>query len=331
MTPPPADAVTFVCCIESGGLEEMTLLLAESLRQWGGAFATCRVLAVTPRFGPPLARATRRGLERLGVEYLRLTDRNSHSWFGFLNKPAALVVAEELARTPLVAWLDGDILVLREPTDLALDDSLDFAACAFDKNIGSAGPDDPLDVYWHKVADVFGLAIDSLPWVVTEQEQERIRLYWNSGVFVWRRGAGFAQRYLADCEKLLASKVASTTAGIFFTDQVSLGLTMLRMGLRWRALSYEYNYAVGSKMGHLFDPAKLRATRLLHHHDVFWPHYWHQILPRLKEQRPDVHDWVEQHGPLRNPAAWPSRTLGRALRFVRDRKVIAYEATCQRF
>jgi hypothetical protein len=323
--------VTFVCCVESGSLEELTLLLAESLRTFGGAFAGCPFLAVTPRLGAPLARSTRRGMERLGVEHLRLPRANPHPWFGFLNKPAALVAAEERARTPVVAWLDGDVLVLRDPADLALGDGLDFAACAFDKNIGSAGPDDPFDAYWREVAKIFGLDVDALPWVVTEQEGTRIRLYWNSGVFAWRRSTGFARHYLEDCERLLASKVASKEAGIYFTDQVSLGVTMLRLGLRWRPLSYEYNYALGSTIGHLYDAGKLRATRVLHYHDVFWPHYWDQMMPRLKEVRPDVHDWMQRHGPLRNPAPWPNRALARAFTHRRERKVAAYEATCRRY
>src|SRR3954453_10661309 len=112
-----ADTLTIVCCIESGPLEGMTLRLAESLRRWGGAFAQCPVVAVTPRFGPPLGRATRRGLKQLGVEHWRLTARNQHAWFGFLNKPAAIEAVEERARTPLLAWLAGDILHGPGPTE----------------------------------------------------------------------------------------------------------------------------------------------------------------------------------------------------------------------
>src|SRR5438105_1360667 len=111
----PADVLTFVCCVESGPLERMTLLLAESLRRWGGAFASCPVLAVTPRFGPWLSRATRAAFHRLDVTHLRLPGSNQHAWLGFLNKPAALAAAEQHALTPCLAWLDSDILVVGEP------------------------------------------------------------------------------------------------------------------------------------------------------------------------------------------------------------------------
>lgn len=327
----PADTLSFVCCIESGPLEWMSLRLAESLRRWGGAFANCPVFAVTPRFGPPLGRATRAAMDKFSVTHLHAPGGNRRAWFGFLNKPGAVVAAEEHARTPCVAWLDSDILVLGEPAELALSPDEDFAACAPDRNIGSTGPDDPFDVYWQKVAGVFGIDLDRFPWIVTETEKARIRLYWNSGVFSWRRGRGFAAQYRDDCERLLASRVASKQAGVFFTDQVALVLTVLGKGLRWRALSHACNFAIGKKLQGQVDPAGVAVSRLLHYHDALWPASWDASMALLREQRPDVHRWLEEQGPARNPAPWPSRVFARLLRYRRDRKVEAYEAGCPHY
>jgi hypothetical protein len=332
MSPPvPADSLTFVCCIESGPLEWMTLLLAESLRRWGGAFARCPLLAITPRRGPVLSRDTRAGLDRLDVTHLKLPRGNRHAWFGFLNKPAALAEAEDRAQTPCLAWLDSDILVVGAPRELALGPEEDFAACAPDRNIGTTGPDDPFEVYWKKVAEVFDLDLVKFPWIVTETEKARIRLYWNSGVFTWRRGLDLGRHFLDDCERLLASKVASAEAGIFFTDQVALGLTMLRRGLRWRALPHTCNFALGTKIMEQIDPAGVGSASLLHYHDGLWPGGWEGTLRLLRQRRPDVHDWLVSHGPARNPAPWASRALGRVLRWQRDRNVAAYEAECRRY
>ena len=33
--------VTFVCCVEAGPLEAMTVRMIESLRRWGGTFCQC--------------------------------------------------------------------------------------------------------------------------------------------------------------------------------------------------------------------------------------------------------------------------------------------------
>jgi hypothetical protein len=96
-------------------------------------------------------------------------------------------------------------------------------------------------------------------------------------------------------------------------------------------LPFAYNYAMGSKILHLYDPAKLRATKLLHYHDALWPAMWKELITRLDKDRPDVARWLEQRGPLRNPAGWPQRAYSRFFRFLRGRKVTAYEAACQRF
>ena len=50
-----AGRICFVACVESGQLEAQTVRLAESIRRFGGSFADSEILAVTARFGPPLA------------------------------------------------------------------------------------------------------------------------------------------------------------------------------------------------------------------------------------------------------------------------------------
>src|SRR5205085_1505515 len=63
--------ISFICCVESGPLEDQTVRMVESLRRWGGRLAEAPVVAVTPRFGPPLARTTRRALDRLSARHVR--------------------------------------------------------------------------------------------------------------------------------------------------------------------------------------------------------------------------------------------------------------------
>ncbi len=67
---PGTGALTFVCCVEAGPLEAMTVQFSA----W-----------------EPFA------------------------WNNFFNKPHALVLAEQEAETPCLAWLDSDILILAMP------------------------------------------------------------------------------------------------------------------------------------------------------------------------------------------------------------------------
>lgn len=309
--------ICFVACVESGPLEAQTVRLAESLRRFGGSLAESEVLAVTARFGPPLARSTRRRFDELGVRHVRVPSHPRYSWYHYLNKPLALAAAEQLTDAPLLAWLDSDILVLAEPAGLALPPELDFAACVPDRGVvGSTGPESPHDADWRRLCELFEIPVEELPWVVTDRERERIRLYFNSGVFVYRRGIGFSQSYLEMCLTALDTRFGFAHNGEHYTDQLVLGLCMLRAGLRWRQLPEPYNFAVASFLP-APAPDELRGVRLLHYHDTMGPAYFGTLLDQLARGHPEVGGWLRSAAPITDPATPPSRALREALRVAR--------------
>jgi hypothetical protein len=324
-------SMTVVTCVESGPLEPMVLRMVESLRQWGGRFRDSPVLAVSPRFGPPLARSTRRAFDSLGVSYRPIRPVNAYSWMDFYNKPLAVDAAETEATTELVAFLDADILIVGEPEQMALAGVEDFAASATNKTVGSAGPGDEHEPYWEAVCAAVGLRPDDLPWVTTCEEGLSIRAYWQGGVFVYRRTCGYGRQYLDACARLIDSRVISHSSRSFFTEQVSLSLAMARSGLRWRALPLSHNYNVlGAHLAQA-DPELFRQARVLHYHDAMWPASWPAFLRLCESARPDVHAWLERLGPLANPSALPCKVLSRALRHARARRLEAFEAACRSF
>jgi hypothetical protein len=321
--------MAFVTCIESGGLEEQVVRLARSLRRWGGQYADAPIYAVNPRFGVPLGRATHRALDDAGVIFRKIRPTNNHSWNAYINKPLALIDVQEQANTDAICWLDGDILVLDEPTEIAPADDEDFTACVPDKNIGTAADDDEFSPYWREACGVLGLSLQDLPWVTTHREGARIRLYFNSGVFAYRRSLDFGQRFLGDCRKLLDAKIASHESGIFFTDQVSLVLTMRKMNLRWRTLPHACNYAIGGKLEHLIDPAKLASAKILHYHDAMWPAFWPKLLNHLKPVRTDVYDWLASQGPIGGALRGVRKVAHKILVESRRRKRDKFQAQCR--
>ncbi len=312
-----AAPICFVACVESGPLEAQTVRLAESLRRFGGALAGAEVLAVTARFGPPLARWTRQRFAELEVRHERVPSHPRYAWYHYLNKPLALAAAEGLTDAPVLAWLDSDILVLGEPAGLALGPDLDFAACAPDLGVvGSTGPDSPHDPDWRRLCALFGLGVDDLPWIVTESERERIRLYFNSGVFSYRRGTGFSAAYLDACLRVLDARFGFAHNGEHFTDQLVLGIVMHAAGLRWRALPHAYNFAMASFLP-LPDHGALAAAKLLHYHDAMQPSSWPALLSSLQGAHPEAHAWLSAREPLGDPAPPPWRAVRQGLRVAR--------------
>jgi hypothetical protein len=311
------DSICFVACVESGPLEAQTVRLAESIRRFGGSLADSEILAVTARFGPPLARTTRRRFRELGVRHERVPSHPSYAWYHYLNKPLALAAAERLTEATQITWLDSDIVCLGEPEGLVLGPDLDFVACAPDVGIvGTTGPDSPNEAGWRRLCDLVGVDIEALPWVVTDVEQERIRLYFNSGVFSYRRGTGFSDRYLAMCLKVLDGHFGFRENGEHYTDRLVLGLTMLEAGLRWRQLAHTHNFAVASFLP-LPSDEDLGQARILHYHDGMGPHFYATLLERLEATHPDVHGWLASEQPLTDPAPRPWRLVRQGLRVAR--------------
>lgn len=296
---PPTKRITFACCVEFGPLEEGTIRLVESLRRYGEDFAGVQVIAVTPRRGPRLRSATLRRFQQLGVEYVRTVPRNRYSWMPYLNKYFALKVAGSRARGDLVVWLDSDVLVLRPPEELLLGEGQDFAAYPRDKNIGTSGPDDEYEPYWQKVCADVGLTPGDLPWVRTTANDQRVRLYWNSGVFVYRPASGFIDAWREVIEAILDRTDASNLDKLFWADQVALGLTAVRMHARSLNLPGTLNYGIASHFRDHLSAEGLASARLLHYHDSMSEPNWNWFLGELARPLPYRTAWLSAKRPVR--------------------------------
>ncbi|MEX0777511.1 MAG: hypothetical protein WD042_17540 [Phycisphaeraceae bacterium] len=327
---PQTPPVTFVTCIEAGPLEPSVIWMIQSLRRWGGRFANCPVIAVTPRYGPALRRRTLEELDRLDVRYVRQYLEHAYTWYNFLNKPASLVIAERHARTEMMAWLDADVLVAGEPDELHLAENVDWAACPSDRNLGSTGPGDRYEPYWSQLCRVLDLDVRQLPWVTTCREGTRIRFYFNGGICCYRRDSDYAARYLSTCLAALEARCASRDAGLYFIEQCCFGLTVLRFGLRWKALPEDHNYTVGSRVADSFDADAYARARLIHYHDAMWPDFYPRFCQMLRQGQPAMHAWLSQQGPLSARGPLWSRMMTKALKTVRGRRQRKVEAACTR-
>jgi hypothetical protein len=326
MSPP----ITFVTCVESGPLETQVVRLVESLRRFGGAYAGCPVWAVKPRFGPPVGRRTRRDFDRLGVEYRHTSRTDPHDWYAYLNKTQALTVAEAEVPTEFVGWLDADLLFTGDPTELQPGPDRDIAACSSDNSGGTTGPGDKCEPFWREACAAVGLDVDRLPWVVTEREGDRIRLYWNSGVFVFRKGTGLAAEHDRCTRRLLDAGLGSAVTGVFFTEQYALALAAARLNLRYKQLPHSHNYEMGSAIHEQwYREDKLRAARIVHYHDCMLPNFWPNFLGCLRATHPAVAAWLEPLGPLANQAPLPYRAVSKLLRKRRGRGEQRFKAACR--
>jgi hypothetical protein len=324
--------ITFVCCVESGSLEAQTVRMIESLRRYGGKFATAPVIAVTPRFGPPLLKSTLQTFNNLNVIYLRHQSKTSYSWFKFLNKPLALVAAEEHITSEAVGWLDSDLLFLAEPEKLTLLPSEDFLGFPVEsKEMGTIGPGDPYEPIWKDFCRIVGIDIDDLPWIITAQTNERVRLYFNGGIFVYRRSTGFANHYLDICLKLLDSRIGTKAAGynLGIKEMSAIGLVVIKMGLTWRPLPYSHDYVMlTATHNDWYKEELLQEARIVHYHDSMWDPFWSVFLECLRKTHPDVETWLKSLGSMSNQAPVTWRIISKILAYFRTRTEHSYNRNC---
>jgi hypothetical protein len=324
--------ISFVCCVESGWLEYQTVRLVESLRRFGGRFADAPLFAVTPRFGPPLSRATQNVFRACGVKHIRATASQQYAWFNYFNKPLALVSAEEHIRTESVGFLDSDLLIVKEPEQLELAPGEDLLAFPMPlKEMGTTGPGDPYEEFWRASCKVAGIELEALPWVTTAQTQERVRLYFNSGIFVYRRASGFSKEYLRLCRALLDSAVGTDAPnyGLGFKEQVSVAFAAMTLDLKWRALPYSHNYPMFSGTHeHWYSLELLKDARVVHYHDAMWPPFWGTFLRCMQDAQPEAASWLYSLGPMKNDSPLHWRLISRYLRMARRRKAERYRASC---
>lgn len=323
-------SATFLFCVESGYFEGQILIALESIRQFAGVLSDAPVLIVTPRQGPSLSRATLRALADLGATYIYRNMRSSWDWYPYMNKGLAARLADEHAGTEQVLWLDSDVIVVSEPTDLLLTSHEDFACCAVDKNVGSSGPVDPNEVYWQALAEHFGIALDNLPWVQTEYDKHRVRMRLHSGVYSFRRGMGLGRAFADDMESMLASRIAFSRKLPFPGDDVALAFSVVRLNLRWRLLPMSCNYEM-TPDSHIYHPEEARSAQILHFHRTLastdgcaW------FLRELEGFRPDVADWLRARIPLDARTGGVHRSVARRLlRYRRDRRRTRHERLCR--
>jgi hypothetical protein len=279
----------------------------------GGRFAQCPVLAIAPRAGPPVAKSTLREFDALRVRYVRRALRHRFDWLGFANKPHAAVIADELATTKHIVWLDGDVLVVEEPS--ALDapqyDADEVLACVEEIGPVSTGPGDRFEPFWQALAT--GAGVGSQPFTNAGPSAKRIRLHFNSGVFRFRRGSGFAQRYLELFEKLYALRVMpKDDPTMFLHEQIIFSIAAASWPGGFAALDPLYNFHIEPMYEALYPAGQYDHALLLHWHGALrMPDFCATFVERLQSSLPAIAAMVQLSLPLAAPQA-PLARLHRA-------------------
>ena len=296
--PEPGNQTTVVCCIEQGHLEQQTLLMIETLRRWGGPIGQSRVLAVIPRRGARLAPKTTAALEKFGVEVHDASRFNVLPWYNWYAKVAAAQLAEEVATTPVVVWLDSDALIFDPLIELGLPRGDDVTArretlppAVFDEDSSNIE-------FWKRACEVVGVHWDDVPWLEADGPDRPQRLMVNAGINAFRRGRGFSEAY-ADCTlRMMRSHVTSANGNFWHNEQNGLMLAVVKAKLRFRELPRSENHMVFDCQIDGPEAAPTVAdARLIHYSKSMYAPFWDRFISRIQRERPEHSEWLRQRGP----------------------------------
>lgn len=291
-------SVAFVMCVEAGYLEAQSVLLARSLRRWGGELADSQILAYSPRAASRVPETTAAELQDLGVKVIVDDLNQADADYPFANKIHACRHAEQLVDAEVICFLDTDTVFIAEPSALRLAGGADLAVQpVVGKGQGSKGPDDPDDAYWMTSFDLCG--VEPGRFVQTMRDRISIRGYYNAGLVAMRRSAGLADRWATFFRQLRESNHVHPR-GIENLDQHALAMVAASAEPKVEILDWPYNHALPQR-GRFPEPLKSASLDdLVHIHYHRWfnvPDFLGRLDPPLDRNDPRF-EWLDAHLPL---------------------------------
>lgn len=321
---------TFCFCVEAGQIESAGVLLARSIRAFGGAYAASPIYAVRPRLGPELSRPARAAFDDLGVEYVAADLVGSYHWLPHLNKPAALAYVESRAPTDYVTWLDTDVVFLGEPAGLVPDTPFQYAARPADADMGTNGEDENA-AYWAKASALAGLDYRRFQMIRSFPENKLIYGYWHGGVFTYDRAIGCGALHLDYFKRIIDAKISSRRCGIYHTDQVAQTLAAHAAAEEVHVYDWRLNYDFGLEDLVPEKIAQLGECAILHYHAGLAPQNEARMRAILESGTIGAAQTalISAHAPLRTHIAPAPRILRKGLMEYRARLRARHERDCQ--
>jgi hypothetical protein len=204
-----AQSVIFGAFAENGEQLYNALVLAESVRTFGGAFKDAPIWIYAPA---DLLKARRDLVEEHLARGARVkpsdAPRESRR-FPFAGKVYAAARAETEAsgKTAILVWMDNDTVVLREPAEfgLAKGKSLGYRPVTH-QNIGSLYSEAP-NAFWSRVFQKLSVRESALFPMRTVADGKTIRPYFNAGLLVVRPERGIMAKWALNFSALCRDPV----------------------------------------------------------------------------------------------------------------------------
>ncbi|NDJ24627.1 hypothetical protein GS682_23880 [Nostoc sp. B(2019)] len=273
--------IVFLICTEPGRLEQQSLLLAESIRKFGGKLKDTPISSFHPRKGEPISSQTIKLFDSLKVCHQQIILNIDYQDYYLANKIVTSAYAEEHIDAKFLVFLDSDKCFFAEPQEFLLPINYNIGLRPeYGKGIGSEGKNDIQDDYWQKLYKL--LDIKQEIFVRTPIANKKIRGYWNSGIVVARKEAGFFTAWKNNFEKVMQQKL-EPPQGNYFTEMAVLSATACSMAeaLYTFSPSYSYPLPLHNRLAKEYKLNSFDEIVSIHYFNMFAYKDWNKQLAKL--------------------------------------------------
>lgn len=269
--------VVFILCTESGELEQMSMLLIDSIRKFGGNLKDSLICSFQPRKGKEVSKKTISFFEERNVEFIDLNLNKDFIDYPLANKPIVCSYAEKTINTDILIFLDSDTLFINEPIEFILSPKNDVSLRPVDvKNIGVRDISDKNYSYWKKLYSI--AECNDISYVHTAVENEKIYSYWNTGHIIAKTSNNLFSQWEENFYKIMHSNIFPKS-GIFYVEQSCFAATVSAKNLNVKELSNSYNYPI-----HLHH--KLPLEKKIESLEAFTSFHYHKIFNNEPKNNP---------------------------------------------
>lgn len=267
---------------EQGVLEQQALLLIESIRLFTTKYTNSLITVISPRASSRPSTRTLEQLEKLQVNYIALDIKSPCPEYGTTFRILASDYFEKYSKADNLVVLDSDTFFLATP-DLSLQDA-DISVRPVDvKGMCSAGPEDPMDLYWQNLCKCCNVDYDIIPNVTTTVDNLEVKASYNGGFVVAKKTANIFQQtkeyFLKSLESDLKPNkntsckfqaghgiVSSEGFQYWGSSQACLSLAVWGSGYTVKTLPDTHNFPLNN-LAHFVTPlTETQKTKLVHIH-----------------------------------------------------------------
>lgn len=301
-------AMVFAAFAETNEQLQHTVVLAESLREFGGDQKGAPLWIFIPEHFVNSDSQILDRLAALGAEIYRSHTPPKAQAYYFSGKVFAAAQAETMASeiAAVLVWMDEDTVILQPPAAFALGEGI---ACAYRPvmhNRSGSRAAEPPNAFWSRIYELLGLRDEQLFSMVTPGDQETIRAYFNAGLLVVRPEYGVLSGWAEDFARLYNDSILAAMCRADVEKRIFLHQTAL----------------VGAVLNRL-DRAQLQELPAVYNYPLFFHQQYQAVgefgsIEKIVTLRYDTYfrdpapDWPDQ---LRGPAKliqWLVPRLGAA-------------------